>query len=93
MPLASFKRPLLVKGKNTCNPTQLPLIIPDVPHSTILSVAASSQAIQMLFHGIWLISEYMQQFMMLWDLIFIILSLLQDASQCLCGPACDRCEI
>lgn len=38
--------------------------------NTILSLTASSQAVQMLFHGIWLISEYVQQFMMLWGLIF-----------------------
>ena len=82
-----------MKVKNTCNPTQLPLIIPDVPRGTILSVTASSQAVQMLFHGIWLISEYVQQFMTLWGLIFIILLLLQEAPQPLCGPACDHCEL
>jgi len=70
----------LGKGENIRNPTQLPLIIPDVPHGTILPITASSQPAQMLFHGIWLISERARQCVMLWGIIFVILSLLQEAS-------------
>lgn len=72
-----------MKGKNAHNPTQLSLIIPDVPHGTILL----DTTVQMFFHGIWLINEYVQHFVMLLDLIFVFLSLLQEAPQHLRGPA------
>lgn len=36
---------------------------------------------KMLFHSIWLIREHVQQFMMPWVLVFVILSLLQEAPQ------------